>query len=216
MKPVFRRLLLLAALCAAALPASAQWSFGPQVGGFGVGGSVTRSILLGFGSLSGEIGFAPVGTTSVDFEGVSYTLEPSVTGGLAMLNLHPFRSSFSLGAGYLLGGYQADAVSSGAAYVLDGMTYTTEQYGALEGSMELAGPVPAFMLGWRGAGFNFGVGVALTEPAVELSANGPRSDEAAFQAALAAERMDLEAALQVELFGVQGVPLVRLGWELGL
>lgn len=201
-----------------ALPAAGQWSFGPQIGGLGVGGSVTRTTFFRFLSVSGEFGFAPVGATDVTVEGVSYTLEPTVTGGLAMVNLHPFRGSFSLGAGYLLGGYQADAMTpvEDGAYALNGRTYTTDQYGDLTGRFEITGPVPAFMMGWRGGGFNFGVGVALTEPFVSLSADGPQSGEPQFQADLAYERADLEQALQLEFLGLQGVPLVRLGWELGL
>ena len=199
-------------------PVSAQWSVGPQVGGMGVGGSLTRTTVFGFVSLSGEYTFAPVGTTNATLEGVRYTLEPSVSGGLAMINLHPFRSGFSLGAGYLIGGYQADAMTpvDEGAYVLDGKTYTTDQYGTLSGRMEIRGPSRAFMMGWRGSGFNFGVGVALTEPAVSLSADGASSSEPEFQAALALERADLENALQLDLFGLQGIPLIRLGWELGL
>ncbi|MBO6576241.1 MAG: hypothetical protein JJ896_08645 [Rhodothermales bacterium] len=213
-----RRLLFLLILSLCALPVAAQWSFGPQIGGLGVGGSVTKKTFFRFLSVSGEFGFAPVGTTNVDFEGNRYTLEPTVSGGLAMASLHPFRSNFALSAGYLIGGYEALAATpeDEGAYVIDGMTYTADQYGKLSGRFELSGPVPALMVGWRGAGFNFGVGVALTEPLVELSADGPRASEAEFQAALERERVDLEEALQLELFGLQGVPLIRLGWELGL
>ncbi|NNE70774.1 MAG: hypothetical protein HKN29_10490 [Rhodothermales bacterium] len=219
MRRLVNRFLVLSALfAAAAIPASAQWSFGPQVGGMGVGGSVTRSTLFGFASMSGEYTFAPVGTTNATLEGVRYTLEPTVSGGLAMVNLHPFRSSFSLGAGYLFGGYQADAMTpeDEGAYVLNGNTYTSDQYGDLSGRFEIKGPTLAFMAGWRGSGFNFGVGVALTEPLVTLEANGARSSEPEFQAALDMERMDLENALQFDFLGLQGIPLVRLGWELGL
>jgi hypothetical protein len=184
----------------------------------GVGGSVTRKLVVGFFSASGEIGFAPVGTTNVSLEGVRYTLEPTVTGGLAMLNLHPFRSGFSVGAGYMFGGYTADARTPDdeGAYALDGNTYTVDQYGTLSGRFELRGPVPALMIGWRGSGFNFGVGVSLIEPAVSLSADGTRSMEPDFQAALERERLELEDALQLQLFGFKGIPLVRLGWELGV
>jgi hypothetical protein len=211
-------LTLIGFLSLVASPAAGQWSVGPQVGGMGVGGSVTRTTLLGFASLSVEYTFAPVGTTNLSLEGIRYTLEPSVSGGLAMVNLHPFRSGFSVGAGYLIGGYQADAMtpSDEGAYVLDGKTYTTDQYGTLSGRMELKGPVPAVMVGWRGAGFNFGVGVALTEPLVDLTANGSRASEPEFQAALEQERMDLQSTLQVDILGLQGIPLIRLGWELGI
>lgn len=213
-----KTLLLLGAMLIPADPALAQWSFGPQVGGMGVGGSVTRKTLFRFASVSGEYSFAPVGTTNVTLEGVRYTLEPSVAGGLAMVNLHPFRSAFSLGAGYLFGGYQADAMTpeDEGAFVLNGNTYTSDQYGDLSGRLEITGPTLAFMAGWRGAGFNFGIGVALTEPIVTLAADGARASEPEFQAALEMERQDLERALQFDLFGLQGIPLVRLGWELGL
>jgi hypothetical protein len=214
-----RRLLtLIAFLAVVASPAAAQWSLGPQVGGLGVGGSVTRTTLLGFVSFSGEYSFAPVGATVVNLEGVEYRLEPAVAGGTAFVNLHPFGSSFSLGAGYLFGGYQADAglPADAGAYVLGGDTYTVDAYGPLTGLFELKGPVPAFMIGWRGAGFNFGLGIALTEAAVSLAASGPLSSEPAFVAALERERLDLQNALQIELFGLSGIPLIRLGWELGL
>lgn len=208
----------LVCLALGAPAAQAQWSFGPQVGGLGVGGSVTKTMFFRFLSVSGEYMFAPVGTTNATLEGVRYTLEPSVSGGFAMVNLHPFRSSFSLGAGYLIGGYQADAMTPAdeGAYVLDGNTYTTDQYGDLVGRFEIKGPQIALMAGWRGSGFNFGIGVALTEPVVSLEATGPRSSEPAFQSALAQERLDLEQALQFDLFGLHGIPMVRLGWELGL
>ncbi len=211
-------LLLVVLLMTLAHPAAAQWSVGPQVGGLGVGGSVTRTAFFGYLSLSGEIGLAPVGTTNATIKGVQYALEPTVIGGLLMANLHPFQSSFSVGAGYLLGGYQAAARTpeTEGAYALDGTTYTVDQYGPLTGSMELKGPVPAFLIGWRGTGFNFGIGVALTEPFVSLSADGARSGEAGFQSALAAERAEVEEALQLDLFGFRGIPLIRLGWELGL
>lgn len=170
----------------------------------GIGASVSKTTLFRFLSVSGEFGFAPVGTTSLTLEGVEYTLEPTVSGGLAMVSLHPFRSNFSLGAGYLLGGYSGRAMSpeNARAYVLGSQTYLVEQYGPLEGLFELKGPVPAFMMGWRGAGFNFGLGVALTEPTVELTASGPMASDPGFQAALAQERSDLANALQVELFGI--------------
>ncbi|MFT5142423.1 MAG: hypothetical protein ACI80V_000063 [Rhodothermales bacterium] len=211
-------LLVLALLVVSALPVAAQWSLGPQVGGLGVGGSVTRTTLLGFVSFSGEYSFAPVGATVVNLEGVEYRLEPTVSGGAAFINLHPLRGNFSVGAGYLFGGYQADAglPADAGAYVLDGMTYTVDAYGALTGVFELKGPVPAFMIGWRGAGFNFGLGIALTEAAVSLAASGPQSGEPGFVAGLERERLDLVNALNIELLGLSGIPLVRLGWELSL
>jgi hypothetical protein len=214
-----RRLLpLLLLLLAFSEPAAAQWSLGPQVGGLGVGGSITKKTLFGFLSVSEEFSFAPVGTTNLTLRGVEYVLEPKVSGSLLFLNLHPFRGSFALGAGFLVGGYSADAATPDAvrAYVLGDQTYLVEDYGALTGTMKLKGPVPAFMMGWRGSGFNFGVGVALTEPDVELSAAGALATDPAFLADMEKERQQLLNALQVEFLGLRGIPLVRLGWELGL
>ena len=217
MRSLFPLVLIVAAMFAVT-PAAAQWSFGPQISGLGVGGSVTRKTFFRFVSVSAEFGLAPVGTTTVTFEGVEYMLEPTVAGGLVMANLHPFRSNFSVGAGYLLGGYSSNAMTpeGAGAYVLNGQTYLVEDYGALQGTMELTGPVPAFMVGWRGSGFNFGLGVALTDPAVSLDAAGPMSGSVNYRADLAQERLDLENALQVGIFGLKGIPMIRLGWELGL
>jgi len=179
---------------------------------------VTQKTLLGFFSVSGEFSFAPVGTTNLTLKGVQYQFEPKVSGSLVMLNLHPFRSNFALGAGFLIGGYSSTVITPEQvrAYVLSDQTYLVDEFGPLSGIMELKGPVPAFMIGWRGSGFNFGVGVALTEPVVELSGSGPRATEAAFMLDLEAERQELLNLLQVEFLGVRGIPLVRLGWELGL
>ncbi|GEM_PF-4246892 len=212
----FRMLLVMGLAMLTMTPsASAQRlvSVGPQVGSMGVGAAAMLK-LGGFLSVSGEFGVLPIGAIDLEESGIRYTADPDIRGGVLSVNLHPLGNRFMLGVGVMLGGYALHAESesiSGTVEVGDEV-YTVDDVGTLMGDFTLEGPGPVFSLGWRGNGFNFGLGVALigaTE--VALDATGRLSDDPQFRADLERERAQLEDDLDFPV-----VPFFRLGWQLGI
>ncbi len=209
-----RALLLLAALLM--LPtAHAQTgarSLGPQLSTLGVGlsGSYRLSRLL---SVSAEANLLPTLSASYDVDGIDYDADAQVRGSLLLVNLHPFGGTFSVGGGLFFGGYELDATATPAEPVeIGGDTYQPEEIGTLDGVFSARGPIPVVMLGWRGRGFNFGVGVTTGYAAkVELTASGPYASRPEVQESLEEERQDIEDQIRE----VPVLPYLRLGWQFG-
>lgn len=187
-------------------------SLGPQVGSMGVGAAAMVK-LGGSLSVSGEFGVLPISAIDLEESGIKYTADPDIRGGVLSINLHPLRNRFTLGVGVMLGGYALHAESESIAGTVEvgDEVYTVDDVGTLVGDFTLEGPGPVFSLGWRGNGFNFGLGVALigaTE--VSLEATGRLSDDPEFRADLERERAQLEDDLDFPF-----VPFLRLGWQFG-
>ncbi len=188
------------------------FSLGPQVGGMGVGAAAMVK-LGGFLSVSGEFGVLPLNNIDLTESDIDYTVDPNIRGVVLSINWHPLRNNFMLGVGMMFGGYALHGESeslSGTVAVGDDV-YTVDDVGTLIGDFTLEGPGPVFSLGWRGNGFNFGLGVALigaTE--VSLEATGRLNEDPQFLADLERERKQLENDLDFPF-----VPFLRLGWQFG-
>lgn len=186
---------------------------GPQVSGLGIGASAQAKFTQL--SVSGEFGFIPINSFTIDSDDIEYDVDTRLGGGLLMLNFHPGVAGIAIGAGVLVGGYSADGDAIelvGEVEIGDGM-YQAVELGTLAGEIDFGGPAPAIMLGRRSGGFNLGVGVAFTgSPKFNLNVTGPIADDPQFQADLEVERRNA----QEELDRIPVLPMVRLGWQFGL
>ncbi len=212
MKPLYLAsvLLFVAGTAGAQIP---RFSIGPEINGLGVGGSASLG-MGGFFSLSAEFGFIPIGDITLTEGDIDYTASPDIAGGVIAVNLHPLRNRFSVGVGLFAGGYAGDVVSESLSGTVEvgGQTYTVEDVGMLTGRFSLKGPGPIVMAGWRGKGFNFGVGLAfLGDPDIDLGATGRLQNDAAFRAELEKERQQIQDDAKLSM-----LPFFRLGYQFGL
>ena len=208
--------LLLVLLCFAATGVNAQrtsFSLGPEINGFGIGASGSARI-GGYFSLSGEVGFMPLSIPDRSIEGIEYEIDPDVFGLMLAVNVHPLKNNLSIGAGLVFGKYIGKATTkdlSGTIEIGNG-EFDLAQVGTVTGNFENSGTWPAVMIGFRGRGMNFGLGLAfIKDTEVELSASGPIRTDAFFQSQLEQERKRVRNEL---LYAA--VPIFRLGYQFGI
>ena len=206
-----------AALVLASLLSSTAWaqsgglSLGPQINGFGVGASASYALsdLL---SLSAEFGFIPLGEIDVSIEGIDYSISPDISGAIIGVHLHPFKSSPSIGVGLVLGKYSADAETGQLTEPIEiGDTeFDPSDVGSLEGDFVMDGVWPALMIGFRGAGFNFGLGIAFNDrPDINAEATGSINGNPFFEGEKEKEIEQIR-----EYFDAIG--LIRIGYQFGI
>lgn len=202
--------------CLMALPARAQhspFSVGPQFSslGFGVGASYFAAPQISF---SAEASLMPVLSPAVEISGVDYDAEIRIGGGVLLANYHPGSGRFSLGAGVLVGGYGLEGTATPTEpVVVGGREYQPEEIGRLDGTLSVRGPRPTFLLGWRGEGLNFGLGVTGGYAfRFNLEANGPAASSAEFRQRVEQERQEIQDRLK----RMPVLPYFRLGWQFGL
>ena len=209
------RLLLAFAFCAAALPLGAQparFSLGPQLSTLGVGAAGAYRLSPRF-SVSAEAGVLPAVPIETTVDGIAYDGDGRGGGGVLLVNLHPGGGSFSVGAGLFVGGYGLKGTARPDGPIeIGGETYQPDEVGRVEGDFSVRGPVPVLVLGWRGAGFNLGVGVTPGHADhVALEAFGPAASRQDVQESVARERQDIKDQLR----DIPVIPYLRLGWQFG-
>lgn len=206
---------LLVAACAvpAAAAQESPFSAGPQMTTLGVGAGASYFVTPRV-SVSAEANFLPKSDVTTEIDGLEYASDVYVGGGLLLANFHPTGGKFSVGAGLFVGGYRLDGTVTPAGPVEVGdRTYQPEEIGTLVGDFRVNGPVPVLMLGWRGPGFNLGVGVTTGYASrFDLEATGPVADSAEFRENVERERQEIEDAVK----GVPVIPYLRIGWQFSL
>ena len=207
--------ILVCALTLGATNAHAQEiSLGPQLNGFGIGGSATVKLADQI-SASADFGFVPIGDIDFDADDIDYSVNPNVFGALIGVNFHPLGNNLSIGAGLFVGGYSGDAESTALASTVEigNGEYDAADIGSLVGELDWNGPAPAIMLGLRGKGFNVGLGIAFTgAPEFDVNATGPIRNDPIFQNDLDIELDDARDDVEIMSF----LPLFRIGYEFGV
>jgi hypothetical protein len=190
-------------------------SIGPQLSLFGVGAGASLGVgrSLGF---SAEIGFLPIGHVKLDpgDSNIDYHSDLNISGGMLGVQLRPFGNNFSLGVGLLVSNYDFDVETDPLTDTVDigDEEFDGSSVGTLVGTLEHKGTWPAVTIGWRGRGFNIGLGVAFSgEPDYEVHATGPLANEPVFQAALDREIDDVRNDFDFSIF-----PILRIGYQFGL
>ena len=185
---------------------------GPQISTLGVG--VTGGVhLQEVFSLSVDLNFLPLSDRVEEIDGIDYELDPQVGGTVIMANFHPGGKGFSVGIGAMFGGYNLDGVSTdvGSSISIGDETYPSSAVGTLTGSFEVGGPSVALHLGWRGDGFNFGLGVFSYNRSASLDASGPVGNDPEFRANVDQEIDNILEELDV----VPVIPYLRIGYQFG-
>jgi len=186
---------------------------GPQISGFGIGASASARV-GGYVSLSAELGFLPLSNLTSDVDDIDYVMDPEIFGAILGVHFHPFQGNISVGAGIVFGKYLLDVESedsSGFVEIGD-VEYSASDVGTMKGNFSLEGTWPAVMVGWRGKGFNFGLGIAFIEdPEIDISATGPIASDPVFRVELERETDDIRDELKIGI-----LPLFRFGYQFGL
>lgn len=187
------------------------FSLGPQINGFGVGASVSYALsdLL---SLSAELNFLPIGDFDVEIEDIDYNISPDISGAILGVQFHPFKNRLSIGVGVVLGKYSSTADTGQLTEPIEigDSEFDPSEVGSLEGDFDMEGAWPALMIGWRGSGFNFGLGIAFNDrPDIELVATGSVSGNPFFEGEVEKEIKRIR-----EKFDAIG--LIRIGYQIGI
>lgn len=193
--------------------AQGKISLGPQVTtmGFGLGLTVNATDRVG---ISAEYNYYPIQEITDSDLGGTLRYDPDLQGGLLMVTLRPFGDKFGVGAGVQVGGASATGeleLNAGDLLELGDSEYTVDQLESFTADFKFGHLKPAFMLGWMGKGFNFGLGIALASPELELDATGLIAQQPEFQADLQAE-VD---KFNDDMGSVPVYPLLRIGWQFG-
>lgn len=191
---------------------SASFSIGPQASVFGIGGaaSVQMGDLLSF---SAEYSFVPNFSANLKANDVKYSMEPAISAGIIGIHLHPFENKFSIGVGVVFGefGIEGNAEYSDTTVEIGDEDFPVADVGNLNARFAIEGPWPAIMMGWRGNGLNFGLGVFIAgDHQIELTASGDLRNDPHFQAAIDRETDDISSE-----FDSTVIPLIRFGWQIG-
>ena len=210
-----RKALFVTILAALTIPAAAQNPIfvGAQVGTQGLG--VSAEIDLEVVSVSGELGFLPISSVSFENDGTEYKLDVKPLSGLLMVNVGPGSSRFVLSAGLHFGGFNGDGQATNLRGLVDigDNSYPAPGIDELKVDFEFGGIAPAVMLGLRREGFNFGLGVAITgSPKFTSFATGTLKDDPQFLADLASDVADI----QDDLDRIPVLPILRIGWQIGV
>lgn len=181
---------------AAGPAASGSFALSAEAGTLGAGASAWYTLSDSFTLSAGYNGLGydhDLTTSDVDYAG-----KLKLSNIPVMLNWHPFKGTFRLAAGLVVGKNNVEVTgrpSGVATYRINGTTYTAAQVGSLKGIAKFAdGTMPYVGLGWaktpKRTGFAVLVdlGVLFTDsPKVTLASSGPISTDATFQANLARE-----------------------------
>jgi hypothetical protein len=178
-------------------PAAAQgFAIGAQIGTTGIGGELQYEL---FPTLvaRGAVDYLSY-DRDLNYESVDYSGQMKFTTGGAFLDWHPLLGSFFVSGGLYFGKRQVSLTATPAATItIDNVVFTAAQAGSVTGSIKMSSTQPFLGLGFDnsfqglpGLGFKFLLGVAFSgSPSVSLnSAGGLLSNDATFQARLAAER----------------------------
>ena len=205
-----------AALWAGAADAqTSRFAVGVQGGTPGVGGTVSFMV-SDYITLRGSYDRLSLDRDDT-YDGIDYSGEADFNSPGAFVDLHPFRNAFFVSGGAYFGDRTVDIASTPKRPVsIGGVTFTPEQVGTLNGSLELEGTAPFVGLGFDNTfssgghwGWRVLVGAAFgDDPQVDLNASGGTiSDTPQFQAQLALE----EAEIQEEADDYNILPVLQVG-----
>jgi hypothetical protein len=212
-----------AGLLALAAPAYAQSSggfgVGVTAGTLGIGPEVSFRASESFG-VRANATFFKLGR-NVESDGVDYDGDLKLRSFGAMADIHPFGGGFRLSAGARITRNRVTLVASPAATTtveIGDTNYTGAQIGTLNGEIRAKKFAPTLTAGWAGGlspGLKFGIEAGAMfqgSPRVKtLTASGPIATNAAFQAALAKERVEVEN--DIDNFKVYPVLQLSLGYR---
>ena len=188
-------------------------SLGPQLSTFGIGLAGDVKISDTFG-VSAELNFLPMGNYDAEIDDVEYAFDPNFRSFILMANYFPGGGRFGLGAGVMLGGYGLKGEYSEPNGQIDigGTNYPSAALGTLTGDFEIGGPSLALQLGWRSAGFNFGLGVFTFNSSASIDASGPLGSDPTFRADVDREIEMAKDDLEV----IPVIPYLRIGYQFGI
>ena len=190
--------LLLAILATGTASADdSQWGVGVKAGTLGLGVEARWSGLpyIDFRIGANSYTYADDGSQA----GILYDADLDLETFFVTGNFHFPLSPFRLTAGLFANGNEMNMVSAEPGdFSIGGSTYTGAEVGTLASNTSFGSTAPYVGLGFDfevfgKAGLNFDVGVLLQgDPEVTLVADGLLANDPTFQAALEAERQDLE------------------------
>lgn len=208
---------LLVAGVLAAGPAAADGNFAVTLGGGTTGGVVEGQVRLNdFLQLRGGGNYLSIGA-DVTEDDINYDGDFELSGGGAFVDLHPFRNSFMLSAGVLVGDKTFDfAATSDQAVSIGDIVFTPAEYGRLEGDTSWNDAAPFVGLGFDNTfsgsgnwGFSAVLGAAFlgSGEVVLRSVGGTLSDDPILR-----EQLDIEAArLEEEIEDYEYYPVAQVG-----
>ena len=193
---------------------SGRFAVAGKLSTLGVGAEVTTRITSNINLRFGANAF------SYDYSDkesdIEYDFDLDLLSGSVLLDWYPFHGGFRLSGGVLVNQNELDMEAKPTlSYTIGSKTYTSDEVGTLEGSMDFKAVAPYAGIGWGNAvgknkklGFLFDLGVVFQgSPDVELVANGLLTPDPTFQADLAREEQDLKD----ELDKYKYYPLVAFG-----
>lgn len=209
-------------------PATAQETSndGPRIvagvtaGTLGIGPELGLRLANHIG-IRGNATFLNVGA-DFDSDDINYRGDLKLKSYGAMIDLYPFGGSFRISGGARINNNRVDvrATPSGSAIVtVGGEDFTAAEVGVLSGGADVKKKfAPALTLGWGGSkrkGFVFGIETGvLFQGEVQLrqfTATGTAANRADFQAALEAERQDLQD--DIDKVKIYPIAQVMIGWR---
>ncbi|MCD4677617.1 MAG: hypothetical protein K8S18_16720 [Desulfobacula sp.] len=149
--------------------------------------------------------------------GVSYEFDLTLMSIPLLFDWHPNGSGFRLSAGAMFNGnkFEGTARPTSGNFDIDDGSYTTAQLTKLESEITFNAFSPYLGIGYGNAigkarRWNFVLDLGIIyqgSPEVEFTATGPIASDAAFRSDLAAEKAQLESALE----SFQWYPVIMLG-----
>ena len=185
---------------------------GVKAGTLGAGVEINYPINSNMTVAVGLNSFSQSETDTID--GIEYDEDIDLQTFSVLFNYHPFGGSFRITAGAMLNNNELSlAAKPTANYDINGTIYTAAQVGDLKAKVDFEKIAPYVGIGLghgasSGLSFTLDVGVLLQgEPNVDLTASGPISTDAGFQANLAQE----EAAAEDDIKDFTVYPVIALG-----
>lgn len=178
---------------------SGEFAVALKAGTLGLGPELTAGITDQINARIGLNVFSyDYSSTESDIE---YDFDLNLFSVAALVDWHPGAGGFRLSAGILINGNDLDAEATAkGTYTIGNNVYTGAQIGTLKGNIDFNSIAPYIGIGYGNAvgkdkrwSFVFDLGAAFQgSPDVTLTADGPISTDAAFQADLEKERKDME------------------------
>ncbi len=180
---------------------------GAKIGTLGAGADLSLQVAS---SLNARLGIQGLSYDTDETEsGIDYNADLKLFSGLVTADWFPFSNGFRLSPGLVANGNELDLngrPEAGRTYEINGIPYTVDDVGSLNGNVDFNSLAPYLGIGWGnpfGAegnwSFSCDLGVVFQgSPNVTLTATGNPAviNNPDFQANLEAERRDLEDDLE--------------------
>jgi len=180
----------------------------------GLGGELTTGITP---NVNARVGINALDVDfDEEFDDIEYDAGVDFSSVSALVDWHIFNDNFRISGGVISMDHKIDidATPTGPEDI-GGVPYNAAEIGTLSGDIEVDDLAPYVGIGWgdpmdpgKRWGFYCDFGVAFTNaPDVDLSANGTKAADPAFQANLAKERKDIEDDVDIIKF----YPVLSIG-----